>query len=270
MGSVAVASRPATRRIATVSTDAWSQALSTRWLGRHVIHDDVVDSTSARAAAALAKAPLPTGTVFVANRQTRGRGTSGRSWLSDDDGGLWMSLVLQEPLRKMPLSFLPGIAVVDVARALGADVHLKWPNDVLIEGRKLAGALVESQRQPDGRTAWIVGLGVNVAQERFPHPIADVAASLRLATGQHLRPREVFARLLARMEELYDGRTDLVAAWRERSRMLGRRLRCRRGDRGFEITTIDLTDEGHLIVVHDDGKREEWVATTDLSIDPRY
>lgn len=242
--------------------------LATAWLGRALAFVESVDSTNRWAADELAARVLPPGAVFVAERQTRGRGTGGTRWLSDDADGLWFSAVLHEPICTAPLSFLPAIALVDLAREeLGiADVHLKWPNDVLSADRKLAGILLESQRQSDGRQAWIVGIGVNVNQARLP-PEAGAAVSLRLLTGRTLRREAVFQRLLLRIEKLYDERTDLIARWRERSRMIGKRVRATRGGRVAWVHVLDIDAHGHLRIVHDDGARETWVSSTDLDID---
>ncbi len=245
---------------------ALTRGLTTARFGQRIAFARQVDSTNTRALAALEADVVPEGTVFVAESQSRGRGTAGRKWYSDADG-LWLTLVLQEPLRAAPLSFLPGIALVDVLRdGYGIDAHLKWPNDVVVEDRKLSGSLIESQRQPGGRVAWAVGIGINVNQSRFPEPIADLAVSLRLATGRAHRREELFQRLMVGLEQVYDRTPDLVPAWRARSRMLGRRIGVVRGERAFAVTALDLTAHGHLLVVRDDGGREEWVASADLRL----
>jgi BirA family biotin operon repressor/biotin-[acetyl-CoA-carboxylase] ligase len=251
-----------------VNAGTLQDGLTTAWLGRALSFVDVVDSTNRWAADELAARVQSDGAVFVASRQTRGRGTGGSLWCSDDPDGLWFSVVVHEPVRTAPLSFLPGVALVDLVREeLGVDdVHLKWPNDVLSADRKLAGILLESQRQVDGRQAWIMGIGVNVNQAHLPNA-AGAAVSLRLLTGRRLRIEAVFQRLLARVEQLYDERADLIALWRERSRMIGKRVRAtRRGDAAW-VHVLGIDANGHLQVVRDDGMRETWVSSADLDID---
>ncbi len=251
-----------------MSTDAWNVGLTTARFGRRLIAAARVDSTNARAIDALAGAPLPEGTTFVADRQTKGRGTGGRRWESDDADGLWLSLVLRAPLRKMPVSFLPGIALVDLLRQdYGLDAHVKWPNDVLVGDAKISGALIESARLPDGETAWVLGIGVNINQSRLPECIADIAVSMRMLSGHRHDRGALFRGLMARLEKLYDGGADLVAEWRERTRMLGRRARVvRAGTAEAEVTVLDLSPEGYLQVGFDDGRREQWVASSDLQL----
>lgn len=251
-----------------MNAETLTRGLETERFGRRVVYAEVVDSTNDRAAAALAAASLPEGTTFVAGRQTRGKGTRGNRWYSADPQGLWFSLVLLEPVRQQPLSFLPCIALVDVLRQqYDLPAHLKWPNDVLIEDRKLAGCLVESQRQPDRRLAWILGLGINVNQTQFEAPIADRAVSMRLVTGGTYSREELFQRVMRRIESIYDQGRDLVAMWRERTEMLGKRLRFRREGSEIAATALDLTKAGHLQVMLDDGRREEWLARVDMEME---
>lgn len=251
-----------------MNADSLTAGLQTRRLGRRVVFADEMDSTNVRAVAALREEPLPEGTVFVASIQSRGKGTGGNRWYSADSQGLWASVILHEPVRYQPLSFLPCVALVDVLRQdFDIRAHLKWPNDVLVENRKLAGCLVESQLQPDGRTAWVLGLGANVNQTCFEPPIADSAVSMRMVTGGTHRRVDVFQRLMCRMEAIYDGEQSLVALWRERTEMLGKRVRARRGGRDVVVTALDLSPEGHLQVMHDDGSQEEWLARVELEVE---
>ena len=255
-------------KLGIVDADSLHPGPLTRRLGQRVEFAEEVDSTNDQAVAALRGGRLPEGTAFVAARQSRGKGTGGNRWYSSDDQGLWTSIILQEPVRHHPLSFLPCIALVDVLRdGFGIAAHLKWPNDVLVGDRKLAGCLVESQQQPDGGTAWVLGLGVNVNQTCFEPPIADIAVSMRMVTGATHRRSELFRALVARMEELYDDERSLVERWRELTEMLGRRVRLRRDGRSVLVTALDLTAEGHLQVLREDGEREEWLARVEFEVE---
>src|SRR6185436_20413024 len=112
------------------NAESLAAGLTTERFGRRIVFAETMASTNEAAAAALAREDLPDGTAFVASRQTRGKGTGGNRWLSSDGEGLCVSLVLQEPIAQKPLSFLPGIALVDVLRAdYRIAAHLKWPND---------------------------------------------------------------------------------------------------------------------------------------------
>ncbi len=250
-----------------LNLEPWTRGLKTERFGRSLVLRDLVDSTNASAVAAMREVIVPEGTAFVARRQAHGKGTGGRSWLSDDPDGLWFSLVLQEPIKRHPLSFLPGIALVDLLREeYGIATSLKWPNDVMVEGRKLCGVLVESQLQPGGAMGWVVGVGINVNHERLPDPISDIAVSMRLATGQRFDLPSLFALLMNRLEGLYDEGADLVAMWETRSDMIGRRVEARRDGKVSHVTVTGVSAEGHLQVVFDDGRTQAWASATGLEI----
>ena len=245
-------------------------ALDTRRLGRHLVHMAVVGSTNDEAAAALRSDPkLPDGAVFVAERQLAGRGTSGNVWESAA-GGLWVSFVLFEPLAAAPLPFLPAVALIDVLGARGLRAAtLKWPNDVLVDGRKIAGVLIESERAVGGRQAWIVGVGVNVGLSDFPPPLVGRATSLALELGRSVPREALLADWLAAIERHESAATRagyLVEAWAERSTMLGQPVVVERSGRRLFGTAAGLTPEGHLRVTDDEGHEHVLVSASDLDL----
>ena len=145
-------------------------------LGRPRLHLRRTDSTNTRARE-LAARGAPQGTLVTAAEQTAGRGRQGRSWSAPPGRSLLCSVVIREPPRLLPLA--AGVAVAEVAAAAGAPARLKWPNDVLVDGRKLAGILVEGR--PQDRWA-VVGVGLNVAvrEADFPPELRGLAATLGL------------------------------------------------------------------------------------------
>jgi BirA family transcriptional regulator, biotin operon repressor / biotin---[acetyl-CoA-carboxylase] ligase len=182
-------------------------------LGSPRLHLRATTSTNDRARA-LAAAGAPHGTVVTAAEQTAGRGRQGRTWSAPPGRALLMSVVLRDPDRMLPLA-----AAVAVAEAAGPEAAIKWPNDVLLDGRKLAGILAEARPQ-DG---WaVVGIGVNVAvrMEDLPEELRTTAATLGL------EPRDVesvLARVLGALERsLALDRAALLDAWRARDALLGR------------------------------------------------
>lgn len=147
-----------------------------RPLGHPRLHLRLVDSTNARARQ-LAQAGAPHGTVVSAREQSAGRGRQGRTWSAPAGRALLCSVVLRSPPSLLPLA--AGLAVAEVCEARGHSARLKWPNDVLVDGRKVAGILVEGRPQED----WaVVGIGLNVAlrPEDFPPELRETAASLGL------------------------------------------------------------------------------------------
>lgn len=249
-----------------------AQALRTEVFGRPLFFFEEVDSTNSEAMRRLGRGSIPSGSVLVAARQSAGRGTGANAWLSDQPEGLWFSLVLEGPLRFNPIQFLPAIALADVLRTrYGVPAHVKWPNDVLVETKKISGTLIESHAR-SGETNYVIGIGLNVNQTRFPETIAARAISLRQATGglQPLSLETVFGDVMGSLEDWYQRPSDPIAAWLERTRMVGRTLRIKRpGGQQLALCT-GLGPTGALLLRHDDGTSEELVSYTTTDIDFSY
>jgi BirA family biotin operon repressor/biotin-[acetyl-CoA-carboxylase] ligase len=175
-------------------------------LGQPLQLRDETTSTNDDAAQA-AKSGAPHGALFLAETQTRGRGRRGSEWVSAPGAGLWFSLLLRPTFSA---ELLPGLALcaglavrAAVAPLVSADVKVKWPNDVLAAGRKLAGVLVESQLSGAQIASVVIGIGINVAQTEFPAPIRDIATSLSLlGTRDDSRERLLASVLVAFETEL--------------------------------------------------------------------
>jgi BirA family biotin operon repressor/biotin-[acetyl-CoA-carboxylase] ligase len=216
-----------------------------------------VDSTQT-VAFALAADGAADRTVVVAQAQTAGRGRHGRLWLDEPGASLLTSIILRprlEPARLPTLSLAAGVAVVEaLERVTGLKPRLKWPNDVLVDGRKLAGILLESRIGPSPLV--VLGIGVNLAQRVFPADLADRATSVRLATGRRV---DADALLTALLESLDAWRTRLeTEGWapiRERWRALTETLGRRVSIDGVEGVAVDVDEDGALIVAEGDVRR---------------
>jgi BirA family biotin operon repressor/biotin-[acetyl-CoA-carboxylase] ligase len=214
-------------------------------LGTPRLHLRAIDSTNDRARA-LAGSGAPHGMLVTAGAQTAGRGRQGRRWEAPPGRALLMSLVLRDWPRLLPLA--AAVAVADVAGAGGADISIKWPNDVLLRGGKLAGILVEARPQE----GWaVLGIGMNVAVRPgdLPEELRDRAASLELEPSAL---ETTLAALLAALgERLALEPAALLAAFRERDALLGREVRWQRG----EGTAAGIDEDGCLLVDRPDGTR---------------
>lgn len=211
-------------------------------LGTPRLHLRTTDSTSDRARA-LAIAGAPHGTLVTAGEQLAGRGRHGRTWSAPPGRSLLMSLVLRDAPALLALS--SAVAVADVVGPRGA---IKWPNDVLVGGRKVAGILAEA-RPPAG---WVVlGIGVNVAvrDEDLPPELAGRAAGLGLDPADV--ERVLVALLVALERRLAQDPGEILAAYRERDALLGREVRWQTG-RGVGA---GVDDDGRLLVDRGDGGR---------------
>jgi BirA family biotin operon repressor/biotin-[acetyl-CoA-carboxylase] ligase len=220
-----------------------------------------VDSTQA-ALARLARHGAPEGTVVTARHQTAGRGRLGRRWWDAPGESLLLSVLLRPaiPVAHAPqLSLVVGLAVSDaLGSAAGLDARIRWPNDVLADGRKISGILPDAASGPGGRIEHVVvGIGINLDQAEFPADLAGRATSVRLVTGRSPDPARVLDALLAALDRRYaewlaSGFAGLREAWRGRSCTLGGRVRLARGGEGV---AVDVDEDGALVVEGADGAR---------------
>lgn len=228
-----------------------------QWLGRQCIHLESCGSTNDEAAR-LARAGAVHGTVVIASTQTGGRGRDGRPWASPA-GGLYLSAVLRPPLPLAdvpPMTLAIGIATCDAVRGYGVPALLKWPNDVLVNGRKLAGILVEAHSQGGRLEAVVVGIGVNL--DRTPDAVATTGISLAEARGATV-DRDAFATdLLAHVERWIDryaagGLPAIVPAWEDR---MASGLSARATIDGIALTgaVCGLAEDGALVLRDPSGR----------------
>lgn len=205
------------------------------------------------------------GRVIVAEEQTGGRGRRGRAWHSPPGANLYLSALLRPSAKPAaalpPLSLVVGLAVAEAVAevAPGLEPLVKWPNDVLVRGRKLAGVLNELVGCPGSGLALVVGVGINVNQEAFPDELRELATSLRLETGRpHARAplaAAVLRRLHARLAQVdAQGLAPVLAAWAARSSTLGRRVTCQGGPEGI---ATGLAPDGALLVTDDSGETHQ-------------
>ena len=231
--------------------------LNTHDLGQTLHCSDELPSTNDRAKE-LAEEGAGHGEVVIAESQTAGRGRRGRAWSSPSGKNLYLSVVLRPalpPQRAPELTLVASVAACDACRQAGVEAGIKWPNDVLVGGRKLAGILTELSAEPD-QVHWVVlGIGVNLnaRADDFPGDLREIATSLAIERGQPV-PRALFtAALLSSLEQWLDvhaaeGFAPIRAAWRERSVTLGHEVSVD-GDGGpISGVAEDIDEAGALLV----------------------
>jgi BirA family biotin operon repressor/biotin-[acetyl-CoA-carboxylase] ligase len=231
--------------------------LNTHDLGRVVHWYAETGSTNDRAKE-LADEGAEHGEVVVAEAQTAGRGRRGRSWSSPAGRNLYFSVVLRPdlpPSRAPELTLVGSIALCDALRQAGVDAGIKWPNDLLVRGRKIAGILTELAADPDV-VQWVVlgaGVNVNARREDFPAELRDEATSVLVERGQ-AAPRALFAAAcLTALEDWLDRHAEvgfeaIREAWRERSVTLGREVVVRVDGRELAGIAEDVDGTGALVV----------------------
>lgn len=192
---------------------------------------DSIDSTNLRAKQ-LAEAGEAEGTLVVADRQTAGRGRRGRGWLAESGVGIWMTLILRPGLEPVQLSGITLIAALAVNRAIrdicGVESQIKWPNDIVLEGKKLCGILTEVSSEMNYVHYAVTGIGINVNTEQFPAEVQDRATSLYLETGCRMDRAAIigrFAVLYGNYYQQYCKEGNLTAFVEEYNQMLVNRDR---------------------------------------------
>jgi BirA family transcriptional regulator, biotin operon repressor / biotin---[acetyl-CoA-carboxylase] ligase len=231
--------------------------LKARWLGGQRI-DMVSCGSTNDEAARLARAGARHGTIVIAEHQTKGRGRDGRAWESPP-GGLYLSAILRPPLPVVdvpPMTLAIGIAVCDAVRTVGARGVLKWPNDVLVDGRKLAGVLVEAQSQGNRLESVVVGIGINLEGE-LAAPVAESAITLAEASGTTIDRERFITQLLADLERWIDryvgvGLEAVIPAWHDRM-AVGLAARATIGGASMTGLVAGLAPDGALLLRDDDG-----------------
>jgi BirA family biotin operon repressor/biotin-[acetyl-CoA-carboxylase] ligase len=241
-----------------LSPDAISAALRTRIVGRHLDVHAVVDSTNDLVWEGARRGEAE-GFCVIADRQAAGRGRRGRPWVSLPGLGLYTSILLRPSLpapRVTLLTFGAGLAALEAIReTCGLDAGLKWPNDVLVRGRKVVGILTEAQTMGGRVSEVVVGIGINANHrtEDFPEELRQQATSLHLETGSRVDRGVVAAALYRAMDDWYrvlceGGGDRIVAAARSRSAVLGRSISVINGTGSWSGLALDLDNEGALLV----------------------
>lgn len=238
--------------------------LKTARIGKSIHAFKSVKSTN-DLAALMAEGGAPEGTVVTAEEQTRGRGRLGRNWHSPAGTGIYVSIILRpkfKPERAPGLSIVTALALADVLNSYcPEDVQIKWPNDLLIRGRKVAGILTELSAERDRISHVIVGVGINVNQGvgNFPDELRQSASSLRRVLKRKINRVELLQRFLLRLEKEYaayrsHGLKKAHARVKKLSSLLGNKVTVKTGTKRLTGRAVDIDKDGRLVLETDDGR----------------
>ena len=232
-----------------VTKDELESRTHTKYVGQTVYYSREVDSTNTWAKR-LAEEGAPNGTLTTAETQTAGKGRRGRVWKYPD----------LEPAKAPMLTIVMGLAVVQgVQRALGVDTKIKWPNDAVLNGKKLCGILTEMSAQIDYINYVVIGTGINVNQMEFPEEIAEIATSLAIETGHPVNRAKVVAAVLEAFEEDYEkfleagDLSGLKEAYEAVLANKNQPVRVLDPKEPFEGVALGITPTGELRVQKEDG-----------------
>ena len=217
------------------------------------------------------------GIVVIAEKQGRGRGRLGRSWMSSENIGIWMSIVIRPKIDYMNACWITPAASVAVATAIrevtGLSALIKWPNDVMIDGRKVSGILVETGKGNNQLPFMILGIGVNVNHKLndFPSEIQDRSISLALAGGRNFSRLDLVQEILRNLEKYFNileeaGPDTIVSEWEKLSVTFGRRIKVQIPAGILEGFGNGIGENGEILIRKDDG-RIEGVFSGDVIIE---
>jgi BirA family biotin operon repressor/biotin-[acetyl-CoA-carboxylase] ligase len=248
----------------SLSPAAISDGLDTRFIGQEIISYPSLPSTN-DAAKGEAKKGAKEGTVIIAGEQTAGRGRIGRRWVSPP-GSVALSIILYPPLAYLPsLIMVASLATANaIERVTRLKAQLKWPNDVLVSGKKVCGILVESDVKGNRVDCAVIGIGLNVNINLADFPgIAPSATSLSQELGGEVSRRRLIQGLLAEAERLYLALPEgdsVFRQWRERLVTLGQQVRVSSGEATYEGIAESVAPDGSLLLRQPDGNLLKVVA----------
>jgi BirA family biotin operon repressor/biotin-[acetyl-CoA-carboxylase] ligase len=237
--------------------------------GKQIHHFFTIGSTN-DVALQLGHSGEPNGTVVLAEQQTAGRGRVGRAWHSEKSNGIYMSVLLRPPITPVEaplITLVAGLAAREaVAEQTGTAPDLRWPNDLLLNGKKFGGILTEMHAEPDRVRFVVVGIGINVNHETMPAELRSTATSLRIETGRAHSRTELVVRFLHRLDAYYgqfirQGAEPILRRFAEASSYCeGKRVRVATTKETFLAVTAGLEPSGILRVRRENGTVEPVLA----------
>jgi BirA family biotin operon repressor/biotin-[acetyl-CoA-carboxylase] ligase len=255
-------------RTEAIRRDEVESALRTRRFGRRCVVMARVESTNDEAVR-LAREGCAEGTVVLAEEQTAGRGRLGRKWMSPSGANLYFSLVLRPTWRASEMPPVSLVVALAVARSLCPPLQrpptLKWPNDLLIAGKKLSGVLLEMSTEVDRVSSLVVGIGININQGHFPEPLDQTATSLRLQLGRAVDRQAILIAALESLERhidrLYRGeQAALLREWEMHADWIGREVAVGCGEGPVHGVALGVDEDGALLLRGADGATQRLVA----------
>jgi BirA family transcriptional regulator, biotin operon repressor / biotin---[acetyl-CoA-carboxylase] ligase len=244
--------------------------LDTEVIGRNFVYCEEVDSTNSVLLSS--KDYNQHGTVMLAENQTQGRGRKNRQWFSNSGQNLTFSILLKDELNPDSINIINLGTSVCVAQALEnlfqLNVELKWPNDVLVNGRKIAGILLESTSKGSKINRLVIGLGINVNQPNFPGKFDLPPTSVRKEFKDQVSRERLLSEILNNFEETLEivkkDKSKVLNDWRARCKMIGEKVNVLEEDKVKFGVFVDIDDDGFLILKV--GEKKEKIHFGDVSL----
>ena len=243
--------------------DSISYKLDTKYIGRNIIHFETIDSTNDYAK----KVALQEqdGTVIISEEQTKGKGRIGRQWVSKSREGIWMSIILKPNIIPQKAPFLTLIAGASIAKALnnlGVETSIKWPNDIIINNKKVSGILTELSAEIDKINYIVLGMGINVKTIEFSQEISDIATSL-YKEGHKVSRVDIVRNILEEFERLYlqyinhDLKNEILDICRKHSAIIGKDIYVIMNGEKDLVKCLDINKDGNLVIKNNENVIKE-------------
>lgn len=240
--------------------------LHTKILGKKIIHFDTIDSTNDYAKKIGNEESE--GTVIISEEQTKGRGRLGRNWHSNSHEGIWMSIILKPeiiPYKAPFITLIAGASIVEALNKLGVNAKIKWPNDIILNEKKICGILTELSAEIERINHIVLGIGINVKTMEFSQEICGVATSL-YKENYIISRVDIVRNILLEFESLYleyinnNSKEKVLDICRRYSAIIGKKIYTIKGEEKELVRCLDINEEGNLIIKRNDGSIKEIIS----------
>ena len=248
-----------------VTSEEIKSVLKTKYFGNKIFDYIEVGSTS-EIAKAKAREGAPEGTVFIAESQTEGRGRLGKTWDSPKGTGIWMSIILRPQIlpQEVPsITLIAGLAICQAIREITKlPAYIKWPNDIVVGGKKVCGILTEMSAEIDLVNYVIMGIGINVNTTEFPEELEAIGTSLKIEGGKAYARKDILGKVLLLFEDYYEEYTkeaSLLSVLEEYKALcvtLKNDIKITNKNETYWATPLDMDETGALIIKKQDGTQE--------------
>ncbi|MBP2031408.1 BirA family biotin operon repressor/biotin-[acetyl-CoA-carboxylase] ligase [Clostridium algifaecis] len=245
--------------------------LHTKYIGKNFLHFDTIDSTNTEAKR-LADNGEPCGTVIVSEEQNTGHGRLGRAWISPKYKGIWVSIILRpevNPIKVPKITQVGAASMINALKSLKIDAQVKWPNDIIINHKKICGILTEMSAELNRVHYVVMGIGINanLDKEDFSEDVFKKATSLKIETGSKIDRKLLIANFLNEFEELYSEFSTnstvkkSIDICKKNSAIIGRDIKIISDGVETYARAIDISEEGQLVVKYQDGSIKNLISS---------
>lgn len=248
-----------------ITIEELKSQIDTEWAGNQVYYYDKTDSTNIRAKQ-LGEEGAPHGTLAVADQQSAGRGRRGRAWESPKGCSIYMSILLRPdiaPSKAPMLTLVMALSVVQgLKECIDLEFQIKWPNDIVLHGKKLVGILTEMSTEIDYINHVVIGAGINVNMKELPKELGEKATSLRIETGEVIKRSPIIAAVMRKFEKNYSMFLELQNLEKMQDEYnsllvnIEKEVRILSGKEEYNAYALGINENGELLVRRDDGTLE--------------